>query len=57
LNDVVRYTTEQLLGMSILYATSKEAARPLPVPGSSKAAPSSITMQGAKKDAKGGKMR
>jgi hypothetical protein len=57
LNDVVRYTTEQLLGMSILYATSKEAARPLPVPGSSKAAPSSITMQGAKKDAKGSKMR
>jgi hypothetical protein len=50
--------------MAIQYATNKEAAEPLPipsgrevVPSSSKAAPSIIVIQGAKKDAKGSKKR
>jgi hypothetical protein len=64
LNDIFRYTTEELFSIVAQYATRKEAARPHPVlgsreavPGSNKVASSSIAVQGARKDAKGGKKR
>jgi hypothetical protein len=64
LNDIFRYTTRELLSIAIQYVTNKEVARPLPIPGdrevarsSTNVAPSSITIQGTKKDAKGGKKR
>jgi hypothetical protein len=63
-NDIIRYTLEELLSITAQYTINKEVAGPLPVPGgreavpgNSKAAPSSIAIQGAKKDAKGGKKR
>jgi hypothetical protein len=64
-NDFFKYTTEELLSLATQYTTSKEAVRPLPVRGgrevvpssSSKVAPSSIIIQVAKKDIKGGKKR
>jgi hypothetical protein len=63
-NDVVRYNTEELLSITAQYATNKEAARPLPIPGgreavlnSNKAVSSSITVPATKKDAKSGKKR
>jgi hypothetical protein len=64
LNNIVRYTTEELLSIATLYATRKVEARPLPVPGSkevnpsnNKAVPSSIIIQGTKMDTKGGNKR
>jgi hypothetical protein len=49
LNDVVRYTAEELIDVSEQYAISEEVARPLlvsgggeTVPSSSRAAPSNI---------------
>jgi hypothetical protein len=60
LNDIIRYTTKGLLDIATQHATMEEAARPPPVlgnrgavPGSSKAAPSGVTVQGIK----GGKKR
>jgi hypothetical protein len=51
-----------MLNITAQYATNKETARPFPVlggkeviPNSSRVLPSNITIQGAKKDAKGGK--
>jgi hypothetical protein len=64
LNDVIRYTTEELLNITTSYATNEEAACLLSIPGDreavptiSQAAPSGIAIQCAKKDAKGGKER
>jgi hypothetical protein len=61
-NDIVRYTTRELLDVAAQYTTNKEASSPLPVPGereaipgNSRAAPSNITIQGTMKDVKGGR--
>jgi hypothetical protein len=63
-NDIIRYTTEELLNITAQYVASEEAVGPLPipssketVPGSSQVAPSIIVVQVAKKDAKGGKKK
>jgi hypothetical protein len=63
-NDIVSYTIEELLGIATQYAINKKAVRPQPIPGSreavpgnSQAAPFGTAIQGAKKDAKGGKKR
>jgi hypothetical protein len=63
-NDVVRYTTEELLDIAAQYAANEEVAGTPPIPGgrkpihdSRRAAPSNIVIQGAKKDAKGSKKR
>jgi hypothetical protein len=60
----VKYTTKELLDIAAQYITNEEATGPLlvprgreVVPGSSQAAPSDITIHGAKNDTKGGKMR
>jgi hypothetical protein len=59
-NDILRYTTKELLSLTNHYANCKEAADSLPVSGgreavsgSSKAVQSNATLQ----DAKGGKKR
>jgi hypothetical protein len=63
-NDIFRYTTEELLGITTQYATSKEACERIPVqgsreavPDSNKAMPYNAAVQNSKKDAKGGKKR
>jgi hypothetical protein len=63
-NDVFRYTTKKLFSIAAQYTTSKQAAEPLPAlsnremtPGNSKMMSSNITIQDAKKDARGGKNR
>jgi hypothetical protein len=63
-NDVGRYTTKELLDITAQYATNEETAGPLLVPGSREAnpsccrmAPSSIVVQGTKKDEKGSKKK
>jgi hypothetical protein len=60
-NDITRYTTEELLDIIAQYATNEEAAGATlvsgvmeVVPGSSRAMPSNIVVQGTEKDAKGG---
>jgi hypothetical protein len=63
-NDIFRYTTKKLFSIAAQYTTSKQAAEPLPAlssremtPGNSKMMSSNITIQDAKKDARGGKNR
>jgi hypothetical protein len=63
LNDVTRYTTEELLDITAQFATDEEVIEPLPilggremVPDNSQAVPSGVTVQGGK-DTKGGKKR
>jgi hypothetical protein len=63
-NNIVRYTPEELLNITAQYASNEVVAGPLLVPsireadpGSSQAMPSSIVIQGVKKDAKGSKKR
>jgi hypothetical protein len=55
--DFVRYTTKELLGIATYHATREEVVKPLPVPvpGSSRAAPSGVAVHGTKKVSKGGK--
>jgi hypothetical protein len=38
-NDIVKYTTNELLDISALYTNNEEAVRPLLVPGGRGAAP------------------
>jgi hypothetical protein len=63
-NNVIRHTTMEMLDVTTQYATNEEVVGPLlvpcsreAVPGSSQVAPSSIAVQGAKKDAKDGKKK
>jgi hypothetical protein len=63
-NNIVRYTTEEVLDIAAQYTTDEEAARALlvsggreAIPGSSRVAPSNIDIQGIEKDAKGNKKR
>jgi hypothetical protein len=58
-NDVIGYTTEELLNIAAPYTTNKEVARPLPITsstktvlGNSQVAPSGIAVEGTKKDTK-----
>jgi hypothetical protein len=63
-NNIVRYTTNELLDNAIQDATNEEAVRTVlvlggweAVPHSSRDAPSNIIVQGSKKGTKGGKKR
>jgi hypothetical protein len=62
LNNVFKYTTEELLSIAIQYATIKEATKLLPIPGSREATLDSSNLalfdaiiQDAKSGAMGGK--
>jgi hypothetical protein len=44
-NEVFWYTTEELLSITTQYATNKEAAKPLPIPGGREVVPSNIAIQ------------
>jgi hypothetical protein len=64
LNDIIRYTVEELLNIATHHATYEETVGPILVLGgrevvlsSSRVVPSNIVIQGTKKDAKGGKKR
>jgi hypothetical protein len=57
-NNISKYTTKELCSITTQYATSKGAAKPLPisghreaVPSSSNVTPSNVIIQDAKKDA------
>jgi hypothetical protein len=63
-NDVVRYTTKELLDIAAQCTTNEEVVGSLLVlggrevaPNNSRATPYNIVVQGAKKDAKDGKKR
>jgi hypothetical protein len=64
LNNIFRYTTEELCNIAGQYVMRKETAKLLPIPGSKEAtpcsnnmAPSAAAVQNAKKGIKGGKKR
>jgi hypothetical protein len=64
LNNIIRYTTKELLDITTKYATNKEAVGSLLEPGdreavlsNSRATPSIVVVQDVKKDAKDGKKR